>query len=152
MAALDERGFLMVLWRWRRLPSAATRVWNARTNDLLRRGQGPSRQMQARNKPQPLEGLSIVSLLFLYYSSILPLFFLYSSSILPLFFLYSSSSLPLVLALFSSATLHLAAAAPPSLCPHLTAKSEPLFRRNRIFHCIRSLLPCAALYLWGGAG
>src|ERR1017187_8609616 len=69
MAALNERGVLVVLWRWRRLPSAATRVWNARASDLLRRGQGPPSQAQARNKPQPLEALSSAPLLFLYSSS-----------------------------------------------------------------------------------
>src|ERR1039458_8058570 len=106
MAALNERGVLVVLWRWRRLPSAATRVWNARASDLLRRGQGPPSQAQARNKPQPLEALSSVSLLLLYYSSILPL----------------------VLGVFSGATLRLATAAPPSLCPALTAQAEPVLQ------------------------
>ena len=121
MAALNERGVLVVLWRWRRLPSAATRVWNARTNDLLRRGQGPSRQIQARNKPQPLEVLSSVSLLLLYYSSILPL----------------------VLGLFSGATLRLATAGPPSFCPALTAQAEPLFKQNRIPISTGCRSPCA---------
>src|ERR1017187_48172 len=69
---------------------------------------GADRGLQARHKPGTSHNRWRRSLVFLYYSSILPL----------------------VLGVFSGATLRLATAAPPSLCPALTAQAEPLFKRN----------------------